>query len=305
MNISNITSILGKTRQGISTAVSMTYMITRYYLGIFGDIPPSAVIAGIPLATTIELSHGISDREVRYRSSGGVFLAHQSGGNESLRIIGQAWGPNRFIFLTMLEFLFIYGSSKVVDVLGGLPEAFPGQGNVVHKDGSELKTTDPVGIDPWEEVKLANISEGYKEQHLTFPVITKDRIYLSMYIETYTWRQRVDVEGRKMVEYTIFFRKYEPDDEYEYGVIETPPKKEEEAPGTMKVYRNRDKNENSLFFVNMKSGLEIALTLAINFGTVYNISDVTRFGQQFQMNYFGIDSQKGRIPGIIETRGFF
>ena len=303
MNISTTIAKLNLTRRDALSITFLTYMLARYYFKDLNAIKPAAVIAGIPLGTVTELSHGISDREVRYRANGGVFLAHQSGGNESLRIIGQAWGPNRFLFLNMLDFLFVYGSSKVIDVFAGFDSAFPGQGNLLHVQGDPT-TQIPKGIDPWQEVKLENVSEGYKEQHLTFPIITRNRIYLSMYIETYTWRQRIDVEGRKMVEYTIFFRKYEPLEEFEFGIVEVPAKDPAEAPKRIRVYKERYKKENPSIYVNWRSGVEILMTLFINFGDVFNINNISNFGTQFQMNYFGIDSQEGRIPGIIEQRFF-
>ncbi len=54
-----------------------------------------------------------------------------------------------------------------------------------------------------------------------------------------------------------------------------------------------------------KSGIEILTTLYINFGVTFGIPNTVDFAHQFQMNYFGVDSQsKGRIPGIIEQRFF-
>lgn len=297
-------------------AVSMSYMLTRYYITNLNEIKPAAVIAGIPLGTVTELSHAISDREVKYRANGGIFLAHQSGGNESCRIIGRTWGPNRFIFLNMLEFLFVYGSSKVSDALvGTTTDAFKGAQSVIREYPGDKQTNDAfkatLTTDPWKEVKEGNISDGYREQHMTFPVITKDRVYLSMYIETYTWRQRLDEEGRKMVEYTIFFRKYEPQTKLEFGIIETKRGKKTDDVEKIVVYKEQHLNANKtklmqLFHAGMRSGLEILMTLYINWGDVFNESTYTDFGRQMQMNYFGIDSKtSGRIPGIIERRGFF
>jgi len=300
-----LTSKLGMTSQNaFVNTVSLSYMLARYYFGNLNEIKPAAVIAGIPLGTLRELSHGISDREVRYRANGGVFLAHQSGGNESLRIIGYAWGPNRFIFLNMLEFLFIYGSSSIQDMLAESGTAgFWKQQPLVHTYGQPM-SSEFLGTDPWEEAKLENISEGYREQHMTFPVVTKNRIYLSMYIETYSWRQRIDEEGRKRIEYTIFFRRYEPMEEFEYGEVKIPPREEGEAPTYIQVYRDRTKKENPIIYSPWKAGIEILTSLFINFGATLGIPETLVFAQQFQRNYFGIESSKGRIPGIIEQRYF-
>lgn len=300
-----LTSKLGMTKENAYVnAISLSYMLARYYLGNLNDIKPAAVIAGIPLGSVTELSHGISDREVRYRANGGVFLAHQHGGNESLRIIGRAWGPNRFIFLNMLDFLFLYGSERVEDVLAQTTQSeFWDQQPIVYEYGQPMSGSN-LGFDPWQEVKLENISEGYKEQHMTFPVITKDRVYLSMFIETYSWRQRLDEEGRKMVEYTIFFRKYEPVEEYDFGQVQKPPINDGDAPEYINVYRERTKKENPRVYAEYKSSIEILTSLLVNFGLLLNVSSILDFGQQFMMNYFGSKRVEGRIPSIIEQSFF-
>ena len=94
--------------------------LNRYYLSNKKRIKPAAVLGGIPLGTVEELSMALSDRILKYRATGGVFLAHQDGGNESLRIVCKAWGLGRYLFLTMLDFLFMYGSAKILDLFKGI-----------------------------------------------------------------------------------------------------------------------------------------------------------------------------------------
>jgi len=296
--------------QAFVNAVSLSYMLARYYLGNVQPIQPAAVIAGIPLGSVEELSHGISDRQVKYRANGGIFLAHQHGGNESLRIVGKAWGPNRFLFLNMLDFLFLWGSSNIIDVFAQtLTSGFWGQQNV-----PTLADTPPLvnpklletKVDPWKEIELTSFDEGYRDNRMTFPVITRNRIYVSMYIETYTWRQDLDRDKRKVVTYTIFFRKYEPEQEYEFGNIIIPAKEEGEEEYYMKAYRKPEKADKPLATSYLKAGLEIFPTLFINAGQVFNPNNWVKFAGQMLRNYFGVDSfEKGRIPGIIEQRGFF
>lgn len=297
-------------RNTFINVTALTYTMFKHYIGNLGDIKPSAVVAGIPLPSVDELSHGISDREVRYRANGGVFLAHQSGGNESLRIVGKAWGVNRFLFLNMLGLLFLWGSSTTIDVLKSAAPSLLSIGPAAPVAGSgwpfpsaaadRLKS---ITRDPWVQFKKENLKENYKEQHLTFPVVTRDRVYISMYIETYSWRQRLDKEGRKMVEYTIFFRKYEPELEREYGIIVIPPKRPSGAQKTIAVYRQKTINR-PMIYAAWKATIEITATIAIN-PQFFNAGTVTTFGYQFVMNYFGSGELDDRIPGIIEQRGFF
>ena len=289
-------------KNSLINTVALTYSLTKHYWLNYGNIKPSCVVAGVPFPTVEELSHGISDREVRYRANGGVFLAHQSGGNESLRVVGRAWGENRFWFLNMLDLLFLWGSTKTIDVFAN---AFDGVARrlVVDQSGNYMKRAFEVSKDPWVEFNDSNLNEGYKEQHLTFPVITKNRVYLAMYIETYSWRQRLDKDGRKMIEYTIFFRKYEPAPEYEFAKLKVP---KQRPPGTfkhLKVYREKTVNK-PLTYAAWKAITEISATMSI-YMDLFGIGVIFDFGQQLILNYFGINAKEGRIPGIIEQRGFF
>ena len=296
-----------KPRDAFVNVTALTYSLFKHYYGVHATARPACVIAGIPLPSIDELSHGISDREVRYRANGGVFLAHQTGGNESLRIVGKAWGDSRFLFLNMLDLLFLWGSTKTIDVFAQAIGSIVGLNIAKSPPVARLKKAAQrltvIDKDPWKRFNEENLSEGYEEQHMTFPIITKNRVYISMYIETYSWRQRLDKEGRKMVEYTIFFRKYEPTPQYEFGVFEIPLKRPRGATKRVKIYRQKS-NRKPMIYAAWKITVEISATFAIN-PEMFNVNSITTFGHQFVMNYFGRNDLDDRIPGIIETRGFF
>jgi len=184
--------------------------LNRYYLSNKKKIKPAAVIAGIPLGTVDELSMALSDRILKYRATGGVFLAHQDGGNESLRIVCKAWGLGRYLFLTMLDFLFLYGSAKMLDLFKGISlfgeipygETLP----LIKKDvfGKSVKKRNP-----WRRFDTFNREEGREEYHSTFPIVTKNRIFSSMYLETYDIVESVNT-GMNMLTVTLFLGKYRP-----------------------------------------------------------------------------------------------
>lgn len=293
-------------RNAFVNVTALTWSLWKHYFLnlVIGEIVPAAVIAGIPIPSVDELSHGISDREVRYRANGGIFLAHQHGGNESLRIVGRAWGTSRFLFLNMLDLLFLWGSDKTIDVFkeatSSISELNIASTPPSATTGSAAKRLEDIDRDPWKKFNKSNLNEGYHEQHMTFPVITKDRVYISMYIETFSWRQRLDKEGRKMVEYTIFFRKYEPQQEYKRGFIKIPKRKS----GTKRVEVYKQKTISSpMIYSGWKATVEIIATIAIH-PEMFNVGNITNFGQQFVMNYFGSGELDDRIPGIIEQRFF-
>ena len=168
--------------------------------------------------------------------------------------------------------------------------------------GAAAKRLTDISRDPWTEFNRSNLNEGYQEQHMTFPVITKNRVYVSMYIETFSWRQRLDKERRKMVEYTIFFRKYEPQEEYEFDSFDVPKRRPKGTFKHIEVYRQKTINRPAIYAA-WKAVIEITATFAIN-PEMFNIDNITNFGQQFVMNYFGIKGKDDRIPGIIEQRFF-
>lgn len=306
----SVTTSMGYTTgQGFANAISLGYTLTRYYFGNTANIKPAAVVAGIPFGSIEELSHGISDREVKYRANGGVFLAHQTGGNESLRIVGKAWGPNRFVFLQMLDLLFLYGSETMIDAFKIATTVASGL-TPIAIDSTFSTIPGAVTIDPWQVIEENNLDEGFKEYHMTFPIITKNRVYLHMFIETYSWRQEIDENGRKSVTYTLFFRKYEPTNDYEFAKALIPAKKEGEDATELIIYKQHEAKDKSRWVTNLfKSTAELAATILIGAASgLWEASDIFDFGGQMIRNWFGVDVErkrlKGRIPGIIE-RGFF
>jgi len=187
-----------KDLNAIANAIGVMYTIFKhYFLNLsLAKIPPAAVVGGVPLPHIEELSGAISNLFLKYRATGGVFLAHQSGGEESLRIVGKAFGPNRFIFLDMIQFLFVYGSSTTIDYFKNFEES------LVTEFEMEVTTN------PWIEFQRNSKNQGLVDAHKTFPVVTKNRIYMSMYIETYTYEEKIEL-GMETVTYTIFFRKFD------------------------------------------------------------------------------------------------
>jgi len=190
------------------------YSLMTYYFTNVNSISPSVVMAGIPMPSVSEISHAMSDRILKYRATGGIFLAHQEGGEQTLRIQGKSFGPSRYMFLTMLDFLFLWGSAKVVDMFTTYTE-------IISPFPQPLGLPVTPQVDPWIQINEPLINEGKEESHLTFPVITKTKIYTNMYIETYDFTESVE-NGMNCLTYTIFLRKYTPHFPYKYRRGESP-----------------------------------------------------------------------------------
>ena len=233
-----------RTTSMVSNITLIATTLSRYYLLNQKRIKPAAVLAGIPLGTVQELSMALSDRILKYRSTGGVFLAHQDGGNESLRIICKAWGKDRYWFLILLDFIFLYGQSKILDMFSNL------EANPFHPEGKkilskkDLKETAKIR-NPWKEFRRKNIGEGREEYHMTFPVVTKNRIYSSMYLETYDIVNSVD-GGMNILTVTLFLRKYRTPYPFQLAtVVEQNPKKKK--PDTTYWYRAEKVRDQSVY----------------------------------------------------------
>lgn len=180
------------------------FSLFRYYFFNPTGVKPAAVIGGMPLPSIQEISHAMSERMLHYRATGGIFLAHQEGGEQSLRIQGKSFGLNRYMFLAMLDLLFLHGSSRVVDNFLGVIN------QTATLVGDTTAWAEPVPeVDPWKKLEIYNLDEGKEEAHLTFPIITKTKVYTNMYIETYDFNESVE-NGMNCLTYSIFFRKYLP-----------------------------------------------------------------------------------------------
>lgn len=249
--------------------------LMRYYFLNFMPIQPSVLLAGIPMPSVSEISHAMSDKILKYRATGGIFLAHQEGGEQTLRIVGKTFGRSRYLFLTMLDFLFLYGSAKVVDLFIdfiGFNQQSPG-----------LPSEIPEGVlraDPWIAINSIGSDEGREEQHLTFPVITRTKIYTNMYIETYEFTESIE-NGINCITYTIFLRKYIANYPYRYTGVLT-------EHGEPLWYYSEDKDDELIsnlrsIDLSMEAGFSIAMV-------------VYRFFQYLAGN--SIETSIGHITGI-------
>lgn len=240
-----------RTTNVITNLTLVSTMLTRYYIFNKKRIKPAAVIAGIPLGTVEELSMALSDRVVKYRATGGIFLAHQDGGNESLRIICKAWGLSRYLFLIMLDFLFLYGSAKILDLFEGL-HPFGTAGLPPGAEQAELIKRNVLGKltqvkNPWKRFDIMNKEEGREHYHNTFPIVTKNRVYTSMYLETYDIVESVN-SGKNVLTVTLFLRKYRPPYPLELKTV----KPEKKGQRRTSYYRSV-KVQNESIYTKLKS----------------------------------------------------
>ena len=299
-----------RTTSIVSNVSIIATTLSRYYLLNKKRIKPAAVLAGIPLGTVEELSSALSDRVLKYRATGGIFLAHQDGGNESLRIICKAWGKDRYMFLILLDFIFLYGQSKALDMFSKLESnPFTGVSTILTK--KDLRETAKI-VNPWRRFKRENVDEGREEYHMTFPIVTKNRIFSSMYLETYDIVESVN-RGMNMLTVTLFLRKYRPPYPLELATVQT------QNPKTKKIdttywYRAEKVAEGSVYtkFKSLRwidSMLDFGLSLIViahKYAMLMEYSIYT-WDQMIALSFAThLDKSKGMnegdIIGITESR---
>lgn len=171
-------------------------------LPIYFTLKPAFVLAGIPIYNADDFDHASSDEVLKYRSIGGVFMAHQEGGTKSLKITGVLVGPARFLFLKILQTLQRISLSSQRS--SGKLKELKDEGDI--KNLAKYFQEQNIG---WNESEKDDYGVNYDvyEYHKTFPVLTPHKIYTKMYIETIEYIQSVDL-GKRVIKYTIALRRY-------------------------------------------------------------------------------------------------
>lgn len=162
---------------------------TQNFLGDFGvQLPfkPDIIVGTLPFYSAQRLERGMSDRILKYRAIGDVFLAHQRGGTDTLRVDMTLFGPYRGWYLLYLLALQQGGET----VLKELPL------NI---------TESPIA---GEQITIPKEGKLQYETHMTFPVITQTAIMLDMYLQTIEWHQEVDKGGNSVIYVHLLLRKH-------------------------------------------------------------------------------------------------
>lgn len=182
------------------------FKLALMFLGII-NIGQSEVILGIlPLGgmgidspvsiTDIDVSH--SNKIVKYRAVGSIYLAHQVGGKDSIKVTGKLQGELRLWYLTALWIMTLLsqGHWKSVDW----------DSDLVSVAGSNLR--DGIGkLLPTQKIDNIVTQDPAYEHHITFPVVTEHEIIPNCYIETFSFEEKI-VDGRDVITYDIMMRTY-------------------------------------------------------------------------------------------------
>jgi len=173
-----------------SAATNMFSLTQSFFDGYYPYIP-DLIVAALPFYSAQRIERGSSDRILKYRAIGDVFLAHQKGSTDTFRVDLTLIGPYRLYYLQYLLSLQQRGENT----LKGLNDITTGVTPI-----SEVLPTDLVKIPKEGKVQY--------EAHATFPIITQTSILLDMFLQTLEWHQTKDKGGNSIVYATLLFRKY-------------------------------------------------------------------------------------------------
>lgn len=184
-------TILGKSFLTASMGLGSILMMMPRQPSDYGK-KAEVIVGAVPLYSVQRIERAKSDRKVKYRAIGDVFLAHQQGTQDSLRVDGTLYGPFRYYYLWMLIWLQESGEAITKNItLSNLDS------------GGLLQSTKSID----EATNTGSSKLLNYEVHRTFPIITDFSIMLNMYLQTIEWHREV-IGGQEIIKYHLLFRKW-------------------------------------------------------------------------------------------------
>jgi len=180
-----------------TSALEFAALFEGVYALLYWDLKPAIMIAGIPIFNATDIDCASSDEVLKYRSIGGIFMAHQKGGTQTLKIGGTIIGPSRYFFLKILLALqrLNLGKQKPAE-------------DLTYDSGRKILKSiisPKLFLDASQKVYRSEV-DTY-EYHKTFPIITPDRLYTKMYIETIEYVESTNI-GQDTIKYNIALRRF-------------------------------------------------------------------------------------------------
>jgi len=183
------------TLAGFQYATDNACTIGPVPLGGYGVDSPTSI-------HNIEVAH--SNKEVKFRAVGSIFLAHQHGGQDSVKISGKLQGTWRHVFLTVLWIMSLLSQRYL--------QAFDWSSDLVTNLGSSTSNIELFRqtAGPITRMKSINdvVVQGPSfEKHIVFPVVTEHEIIPNCYIETFSFEELVS-GGKDIINYDMLLRTY-------------------------------------------------------------------------------------------------
>jgi len=153
---------------------------------------PEIIFGPVLLYSVQMVERAKSDRKLKNRALGDVFLAHQKGNRDICRIDGTLFGPQRYVMLALLVKLQKDGEGFVT--------------NLSNKSGIVFETMAPPAQG---EIQKSTKQHFNYEEHKTMPLVTRTHVMLNMYLQTIEWHRSIE-DGIDVIKYHLLFRKHVP-----------------------------------------------------------------------------------------------
>jgi len=207
LNQKVMSSYWTRTAMEATTAVALYHTTDR----------PDIVLGLIPFWGITAVETASSQNILKYRAVGGQYLAHQHGGNISLRIDMILKGPTVPLQLGLLDVLFSFGKTRN-KVNGGIlyqpffkgnltADTLTGQNLSSAQEGLQL--IDPTDTDNAFSVAKDDFSWITSDYHNTFAIVTRDFVMTGMYVESFIYFRNV-AKDPNMVRVSLLCRKFVP-----------------------------------------------------------------------------------------------
>lgn len=165
---------------------------------IFGSHVSCMVgLTSLTHVNSIEVAH--SGRILKFRASGSVFLAHQEGGKDAIRIEGIIHREEIAYVLISLWFHFLWGNGELIEDFETVTKNY----NRSESGLLELRQKMSNAMSYRSDVQKPSYI-----YHKTFPFVSEHVIIPNTYIETFSFEDRV-VDGMNVIKYTILLRTYD------------------------------------------------------------------------------------------------
>jgi len=198
--------------------VSTIYKILYSFISIIGSFVSDIeiVAGGIPLGgmginsptsvQEIEVAH--SNKIVKIRAVGSIFLAHQHGGKDSIIIRGKLTGDLRMYWLAALWILTLMSHGKIQAISEG--QVINNEDYLMRSGVGSLIRLNRLPLSKTESIVT---QKPTYEKHMTFPVITNHEIITNCYLEVFSFEEKLETD-RDVITYDLVFRTYDEPEEF-------------------------------------------------------------------------------------------
>lgn len=171
----------------------------QFYFGPPGGGSPTSV-------QEIEVTH--SNKVVKFKTTGTIFLANQPGAKDSVIIKGTLAGPYRYLWFTAIWLMTLASRGNIQPINSGAITTLPSMG-ALGVAAVQVENLSKVGSEIMEQPSY--------ESHQTFPLVTRHEIIPNCYIETFSYEENIE-NKKNVIKYDLFLRTYDkPTKFFQYG----------------------------------------------------------------------------------------